>query len=91
MPINARVVVFSVVMSELLKNIVPESVVYVGFPAIAFASVDLPEPLCPANNTRSPARMFTLISCNNLCFDSDKDTFKFFISNIFNPLTMPFG
>ena len=49
-------------MSELLKIIVPESVVYAGFPAIVFASVDFPEPLWPDNSTRSPVFIFMFIS-----------------------------
>ena len=62
-------------MSELLKIIVPESVVYAGFPAIVFASVDFPEPLWPDNSTRSPVFIFMFISYSNFSFDSDKPGF----------------
>ena len=88
MPINARVVVFSLVISLLSKIILPDFIVYDGFPAIVFASVDLPEPLCPDNKTREPVSIFNDIFFNNS--RSDNVTVKFFISSIVNPLIMPF-
>ena len=73
-PINARVVVFSFVMSVLLKIMLPDFTVYDGFPAIVFDKVDFPDPLCPDNKMRAPVSICNDISCSNS--RSDKVTVR---------------
>ena len=89
MPFNARVVAFKFVMSMPLNSMVPESMLYAGFPAIVCAMVDLPEPLWPDNKWRSPRLICRQIFVSN--FLSPNDTDNFFMFSIFNPLIMPFG